>query len=81
MKKSKLLNKLPISSQNPLLGSSQFFKYCKERFYHIGNSERDFKWLLNFYKKEKILLPTYSENDIDFYSSFQVYAIWLAKNF
>ena len=55
MKKSKLLNKLPISSQNPLLGSSQFFKYCKERFYHIGNSERDFKWLLNFYKKEKIL--------------------------
>jgi hypothetical protein len=78
MRKLKLLNEIPISSssQNPLLSAEEFFKYCKQRFENVGITEDAFLWLLNLYKKKGLLLPTYSENEVDYYSTFQVYNLY-----
>lgn len=81
MKKLSLLNTIPNSkhNQNPVFTSDEFFKYCKNRFANIGTSKEDFFWLLNFYRKEGFLLPVYSENGVDCYSSFQVYNLYLLE--
>lgn len=81
MKKSRLLDKIPISIQNPLLGTYPFFNYCKKRFKSIGMFEKDFLWLLNFYKKEGLFLPVYSVNKKDYYSTFQVYNLYLLEKY
>jgi len=81
MKKSRLLDKIPISIQNPLLGTHLFFNYCKKRFKNIGMYEKDFLWLLNFYKKEGLFLPVYSVNKKDYYSTFQVYNLYLLEKY
>jgi hypothetical protein len=79
--KKRLLNKIIPSSQNPLLSLGEFYKYCKKRFDNVGTSERDFSWLLKFYKRESFLIPVYSEKDRDYYSTFQVYNLYLIENY
>lgn len=79
--KKRLLNKIIPSSQNPLLSLREFYKYCEKRFDNVGTFEKDFSWLLNFYRKEGFLIPVYSEKDSDYYSTFQVYNLYLIESY
>lgn len=79
--RKKLLNKIIASSQNPLLSFGEFYKYCTKRFNNVGTFEKDFSWLLNFYKRKGFLIPAYSEKNKNYYSTFQVYSLYLVENY
>ncbi len=79
--KKRLLDKIIVSAQNPLLSVGEFFKYCKKRFENIGYFEKDSLWLLNFYKKEGLMLPAFSKRNLECYSTFQVYNLYLLEKF
>ncbi|XOB46631.1 MAG: TOPRIM nucleotidyl transferase/hydrolase domain-containing protein [Candidatus Nealsonbacteria bacterium] len=69
------------TSQNPLLDKERFYKYCRKRFRNIGLRKEEFDWLLDFYKKEGLLLPIDRVRGKDHYSTFQIHNIYLLENY
>lgn len=57
--------------QNPLLATDKFIDFCKKRGIQTTKEE------LEFFKKEKLLLPIGIKKGVILYSSFQIY--WFKK--
>ena len=57
--------------QNPPMTTDEFINFCKKRGIHTTKDE------LEFFEKEKLLIPIESKKEIKLYSSFQIY--WLEK--
>jgi len=71
-----IFEKLPTSTQNPLLARGDFFKYCKRRFRWVSNFERGFVAWLEPRLERGLIRAAHHHNGIAYFSTFQIYQVW-----
>lgn len=69
-----IFEKLPNSTQNPLLSTGKFFKHCKRRFRWIGTKQSFTGWLGSKLERE-LIRAAYYHNDVSYFSTYQVWQI------
>jgi len=76
-----ILNSVLPSDQNPLLSIEKFYDYCRKRFFNIGHSISDFRYLLELYIKYNYFTPALLKDERAYYSTFQVYMLNLLEQY
>ena len=69
-----IFQELPNSTQNPLLATSTFFKYCKPRFRWVVTKNRFSEWLQSKIDSE-LIRPAYWHDGTAYFSTHQVWQI------
>src|SRR6202035_572384 len=71
-----VVRRLPMSSQNPLLGLRPFHKHCERRFISFP-FERGFQQVLSEWRELRLLLPIFWDTEeTALFSTFQLWQVY-----
>lgn len=73
MSNGMIFEKLPVTTQNPILSTSSFYKHCKPRFRWVVTKNGFSRWLET--RIDELIRPAYRHDSVSYYSVFQTWQV------